>query len=189
MNLFPPLPSWDASHPIIVHLPLGAFAIVPIFVVLAIATREQWSKAFSISALVVLLVGVAGAMLAVMSGEAAHEIAEGASPLAELADPVMEEHEELAELARTVFAVLGVLYLGVVIGSSALGKKGKAGLVRVVHAGFLVLYVPALVLLSHVGHLGGRLVHEFGIHAPIARYTTDAVRAQPLPFHDEDDDD
>lgn len=185
MLSFPPIPSWDAVHPVLIHLPLGALPLAGIFVLLAAVARGSWSRAFAVSALTLLLIGAAGAMLAVMSGEAAGELVEGTMPQAEA---VLEQHEELAELARTVFAGLTAVYVGAAFGSSLLLKKGKRGAAAAVHVGFLILLAPALLLLLNAAHQGGRLVHEFGIHAPIAQYSG---TGSPLPIrsHEEEDDD
>lgn len=190
MNIVPPLPSWDAAHPVLIHVPLGALPLAGVFVILAIVTRERWSKAFATSALILMLIGTIGAFLAVMSGEAGAELAEGTGPLAALSDPVIEEHEELAELARTVFAGLTVGYVVVLIASGLLWKKSKRAVAVSIQVVFLMLYSSALLLLINAAHLGGRLVHEFGIHAPIARYSGDPG-ASPAPARpgEEDDDD
>ncbi|MCL4219947.1 MAG: hypothetical protein KJZ65_01120 [Phycisphaerales bacterium] len=185
MSLFPPIPAWNAVHPVLIHLPLGALPLAGVFVLLAALTKNQWSRAFSCSALLLLLIGAGGAMLAVLSGEAASELVEGTMPQAEA---VLERHEELAELARTVFAGLAVVYIGVAFVASLLHKKGRRVVAAGVHLGFLVLLAPALVLLANAAHQGGRLVHEFGIHAPIAQYTGDALPT-PVRGHGEDDDD
>lgn len=189
MELFPPIPSWDAAHPIVVHLPLGALPLAAVFVVLAMLTRERWSRAMAVSALIALLVGTGGAFLAVMTGEAAGELAEGPGPLAALADPVLEDHEELGELARTVFAVLSGVYVVAMIAGGALHKKSKRKIAALVYLVFLLLYLPALVLLADAAHLGGRLVHEFGIHAPIARDTGAVDRPAPQSIRQPEDDD
>lgn len=185
MSLFPPIPAWNAVHPVLIHLPLGALPLAGLFVLLAAITKSQWSRAFSCSALLLLLIGAGGAMLAVLSGEAASELVEGTIPQAEA---VLERHEELAELARTVFAGLAVVYVAAAFVASLLQKKGKRAAAAGVQVGFLVLLAPALVLLANAAHQGGRLVHEFGIHAPIAQYSGAAMPA-PDRGQGEDDDD
>lgn len=185
MSLFPPIPSWEAVHPVLIHLPLGALPLAGLFVLLAAIAKGSWSRAFAVSALMLLFIGAGGAMLAVMSGEAASELVEGTVPQAEA---VLEQHEELAELARTVFAVLAVTYIGVSFAASVLLKKGKRAIAAGLHLVFLLLLAPALVLLANAAHQGGRLVHEFGIHAPIAQYSGTDLPSQ-IRSHEEDDDD
>ncbi|KAA0216493.1 MAG: hypothetical protein DYG94_04915 [Leptolyngbya sp. PLA3] len=185
MSIFPPIPAWDAIHPVLIHLPLGVLPLAGVIVLLAALTNAQWSRAFAVWALVLLLVGAVGAVLAVMSGEAAGELVEGAVPQAEAA---FERHEELAELARTVFAGLAVVYVGVSLAGSLLLKRGRRAAASGAHLAFLVLLAPALVLLANAAHEGGRLVHEFGIRAPIAQYSgvEDALPAREVEEEHDD---
>lgn len=185
MSLFPPIPAWDAVHPVLIHLPLGALPLAGVFVLAAAIAKGSWSRAFAVSALVLLLIGAGGAMLAVLSGEAAAELVEGTVPQAEA---VLERHEELAELARTVFAGLAVVYVGVAFAASVMLKKGKRAIAAGLHLAFLVVLAPGLLLLMNAAHQGGRLVHEFGIHAPIAQYSGTAS-PRPVRAQEEDDDD
>ena len=185
MSLFPPIPAWNAIHPVLIHLPLGALPLAGVFVLLAAIAKGTWSRAFAVSALLLLLVGAGGAMLAVMSGEAASELVEGTVPAAE---GVLEQHEELAELARTVFAGLAVVYVGVSFAASMMLKKEKRAMAAGSHLVFLALLLPSLVLLANAAHQGGRLVHEFGIHAPIAQYSGNDSPPS-IPTREEDDDD
>lgn len=189
MNILPPLPNWDAAHPVLIHVPLGALPLALVFVVLSMVMRGQWSKMFAASALILMVIGALGAFIAVMSGEAAAELAEGTGPIAALSDPVIEDHEELAELARTVFAVLTGVYAIVFVVLGKLWNRGKPRLGVWIQSVFLLLYGSALLLLVNAAHLGGRLVHEFGIHAPIARYTGPGDLSPVPARHDGKDDD
>ncbi|GAB4386949.1 MAG: hypothetical protein Kow0022_17480 [Phycisphaerales bacterium] len=190
MSILPPLPSWDAAHPVLIHVPLGSLPLALVFVLLSMVMRGQWSKMFAASALILMVIGTLGAFIAVMSGEATAELAEGTGPMAVLSDPVIEDHEELAELARTVFAILTAVYAIIFVVLGRLSNRGKSGPAVWIQSAFLLLYGSALLLLVNAAHLGGRLVHEFGIHAPIARYTgPDDLPPVPARLDREDEDD
>src|SRR5690349_9698615 len=103
--MFPPIPAWESIHPLLVHLPLGLLFITPLLVILgAFPTRAQ--SGFLLSAFILILVGTIGLWVAVASGKAGEEMAEKIP----LAEPVLERHEELAELARNLFSGLAPLY-------------------------------------------------------------------------------
>ncbi len=162
--MFPPLPSWDAAHPIIVHIPIGILMVAPLFLV---ASMLPWRHAgiMAIVTLALMVIGTTGAALAVASGEEAGEAAESVAS----AEAVLEEHEEAGELSRNLFIGLTIFYAALV----ALPRVWKRASEHKVHAAisgvFLILNVLALGQLANTGHLGGRLVHEFGVHAPITK--------------------
>lgn len=178
--MFPPLPTWPNSHPLIVHFPVALLLVAPVFVALGLLPRR--GTGFSLAALVLLLLGTLGAVVAVMSGEAAHE--GGTLPAA--AESVMERHEELAELARTVFIALTAGYAGILILPRAFPEPRRAAVRSVAGVLYLLVYIGGAVLLANAAHEGGRLVHEFGVRAA-------GPSGSPLPAaapaeSDEDDD-
>jgi uncharacterized membrane protein len=159
----PPLPAWNAAHPIVVHLPIGVLTVGPVFVVwamLGVKTR----RAAGLAALIVLVVGCLGLVLATASGDAAEHIAVVTTgPAGDLLDA----HEEAGELARNAFLGLGGFY-AVVMGLVALfPARFTRPLWIGAHALVLAAYAVALLLLIDAGHMGGRLVHEHGIRAPM----------------------
>ncbi|MBD3173645.1 MAG: hypothetical protein GF320_00580 [Armatimonadia bacterium] len=154
----PPLPSWAGAHPLIVHLPLGALAVVPLLIILGLIV-PQCGRAFWWSALALMAVGTVGAWVAVESGHAAWEVALKSGEAGE----VLERHEELAELTRNAFTVLTGLYaamlLGPVVAKKELSWKANWGM----QVPFLVLYAAGLLILANTGHEGARAVHEFSV--------------------------
>lgn len=159
---FPPLPASEALHPLIVHLPIGALAVAPLLILLAMfATRMR--QPLSIAALLILVLGTAGAFAATFSGENAQH----AAFIPPQAKAVMENHEELGELARNLFATLTALYAAVFLIAVVRGEKFGRTPWIIAHAVCLAFYVVCFVQLANAGHLGGRLVHEFGVRAPL----------------------
>lgn len=161
----PPIPPWEGAHPIVVHFPLGLLLAAPVLVVLSLLVPKL-RRGIALSALAVMAMGAAGATLAVASGEATAEAVEH-TPEGRAAGDLLHEHEEAAETARMVFLVLTAAFGAIVIVPVARGKEFPRGADLAVHGAFLLFYGVACLHLAHVGHLGGRLVHEKGVHAPM----------------------
>lgn len=158
----PPIPPWNAAHPAIVHLPVGLLMFVPVLVLLALVlTRLRLG--LSVAAAAALVSGTLAAQLAVMSGEAAAEIA----VVDEQSEAVVHEHEESTEQARMVFIAISCIMLGglgwVLVKRERAPKWALPGTLGVV----LIASGVGCVMLANAAHLGGRLVHEFGIRAPL----------------------
>ncbi|HMB70185.1 MAG TPA: hypothetical protein VKU85_12770, partial [bacterium] len=139
----PTLPPWEGMHPLLVHLPIGLLTVAPIPALLALLMPAR-RVAFVLLTFFVLLLGTAGVLGAVMSGEAAEESVEERGLHTAAVHETLEEHEELAETTRTVYLILTLVAGGLAIG----GRKGK--LVGAVGVG------AAAVLL--VGTLAGFIV-------------------------------
>ncbi|HOT01134.1 MAG TPA: hypothetical protein PLY66_09025 [Acidobacteriota bacterium] len=158
--MLPPIPSWDTLHVLIVHLPIALLLVAPIFLVLAMAVSVH-RRAFALSALILMVLGTAAAFVAVSTGQAAGELADKT----EATMPVIEQHEEMGETTRNVFTALTVLYALILFGPAVLKKELGAKAFVLTSAVYLVLYLVGVWGLINTGHLGGRLVHEFGIRA------------------------
>lgn len=160
--MFPAPPPWEGMHPIVVHFPIALLLIAPLFLLFA-AFRPKATPT-ALAALSLLILGTGFLFLAVATGEAAEDQAEAVSA----AKATLQRHEELAEIARPVFLGFTVLYAGVVAASLILKDKLKRPVWAGLHLGFLLLYAGGALLLANIAHDGGRLVHEFGVHAPLA---------------------
>ncbi len=177
MFTLPSLPAWNAIHPIVVHFPIALIVITPALVLLALVFRPH-ARGLLLGALVTAAGGALGAIVAAASGEASAE----AVSMTAAAKAVLEEHEELGETVRTLACIL----FGAVGVLNAIAWKVGSGSRAILNvAGVLVIAgsLPVLLVLFNAGHQGGRLVHEFGVHAPLA--------AGPIPakseHHREDD--
>ncbi len=182
--MLPPIPSWDGLHPIIVHFPIALLLIAPILVLLGSFFPNK-GRSFLISAFILMLIGTIATWIAVSTGESAGELAERMANV----EAVLENHEELAETTRTVFTALTAIF-GVIVFAPMLFKKELPNLVVIpLNLAFLLFYGAGAVLLLNTAHEGGRLVHEFGVHAVM-----DTTAAQTAPNNgkqnnDGDDDD
>ena len=164
MELFPPMPSWEAAHPLVVHFPIALILVawVPMVVGL-VDVRRRW--AWMGAGLLLLVMGTAGAFIAVLSGEATEDKVVVTSELIERA---IHEHEEAGEMARTL-AVAATAMFVVALGLGAGMKKGRGrtlavGVAAVVFAG---VYGLCAQRLAWAGHRGGELVHAYGVRAPM----------------------
>ncbi len=168
---FPPIPSWEAAHPLLVHFPVALLLTVPLFAAAGFIPGDR-GRAFRTSALILMLLGSVAAHVAVLSGEAAEIYARGSQGV----DEVIHEHEEGAESVRTFFIALTLLY-AVLYG---IERRLKPGLRMGAYAAHLLLYLVACVALANAAHLGGRLVHEFGVRAVEAKELSRPQSAPPV---------
>lgn len=182
MELFPPMPNWEAAHPLVVHFPIALLMLawVPMLIGL-LDSKRRW--AWMVAALLMLLAGTAGAFVAVISGEASED---KVVVLSEVVDRAISEHEHMGEFARTLAVAATALFV-VVLGLGAGLKKGKGKTIALVIGGvvFLGVYGICVNRLAWAGHMGGELVHVHGVLAPMQGPPPEMIE-QGLPGDPED---
>ncbi|MEC9373980.1 MAG: DUF2231 domain-containing protein [Planctomycetota bacterium] len=185
MDLLPPIPAWNAVHPIVVHFPIALLLTAPLLAIAAILIRRH-RTGLAAATLITLALGVAAAWLVVLSGEAGEDAAEAVAA----ASAVLETHEERATITTWIFTGAAAVYALLFLPTLRPAEKptGRAWLAG--NALFLLAAGVGSLLLVSAGHEGGRLVHEFGVRAPIAS-TLDpgAPDAALHRDHDDSDDD
>ncbi len=164
MEILPPMPRYDALHPIVVHFPIALLMVAPVFIVLAMCLKKQ-AKAMLLSGLVLVLIGTGFAFLATSTGEAA----DGFVPDVPGASETLGKHEDLAELARNLFSGVSLLLALLTAFVWIRDTKLKHGHLVIMCIVMLLIYAWPTVVLINAGHEGGRLVHEFGTHAPVPK--------------------
>lgn len=161
MLQLPPIPNWESFHPLIVHFPIVLLLLAPLFILFSAIVRPHKGRPYMIIALAILVIGTGTLYLAAETGESAAEIAE----LDASSHAMLQTHQQLASETRIVFTVLAALLVMLV----ALGRILRVPPVRTyttaVPLAFLVLYSTGILFMVNTSHAGGRLVHEFGIHA------------------------
>jgi uncharacterized membrane protein len=162
MEILPPMPRWDGVHPIVVHFPIALLLVAPVFIILAMCLKKQ-AKAMLLAALVMVLLGTATAFLATATGEAA----EGFVPDVTEARQVLGDHEDLAELARNLFAGVALLLAGLTAFVWWRDEKLKHWHLVALCALMLLIFAYPSVVLLNAAHEGGRLVHQYGTRAPM----------------------
>lgn len=161
MLQIPPIPSWDSLHVLIIHFPIALLLLSPIFIVISAILTPPKGKPYMVAALITLLLGTASVFVAVSSGHSAAELAERGGPV----DAVLKAHEELAEETEIVFAGLSVILLGMYAVPRLLHRDENRLFSSFLPSAFLALYTVGVLFLMNTAHAGGRLVHEFGVHA------------------------
>ncbi|MBO6738758.1 MAG: hypothetical protein JJ916_02755 [Phycisphaerales bacterium] len=163
--MLPPLPPYEALHPLAVHLPIGVLLVAWVPMLIGVLDRKRRHTWLACGA-VMLLIGVASLQFAVMTGEAAERIVGGATQ--EISDAI-SAHEVLANRTRMLYILTVFLYmLAWLIYAKAQPKRERMVLV-VGCATVAIIYTLALMGLINTGHTGGVLVHIYGVRAPIGR--------------------
>ena len=141
--MFPPIPSWDALHPLIIHFPIALLLGAPMLILLGLLLRRHSTGLF-IAAFALMALGTIAVYFAVATGEAAGE---------------------LAERTRLIFTALTAIFAVVLFGPMLFKRRPGFKSSLVLNLAFLLLYAAGSIVLINVGHQGGRLVHEFGVRA------------------------
>lgn len=161
--ILPPMPPYEGLHPIVVHFPIALLMIAPVFILLAAVWKAQ-TRSMLAASLVLCVIGTAMAFLAVSTGEATEKFAE-AIPAAKA---TLHEHEELAEMARNLFIALTfVVGIATLIAWRLHDRLKPAGR-WIGTAVLLALFAFPLLTLANAAHEGGKLVHLYGVRAPLA---------------------
>ena len=164
MIQMPPISSWDALHPLIIHFPIALLLIVPIFVLIGALLREDRGRSFLMAALLMMVLGTASTFVAVSTGTVAGQLAERSPQV----NAVLKQHEELAESTRIVFSALTILFAALLFAPKLLNKPPSRMMTEALPLMLLVLYGAGTILLINTAHNGGRLVHELGVRAVVA---------------------
>ncbi|MGE5205711.1 MAG: DUF2231 domain-containing protein [Chlamydiota bacterium] len=161
MIQFPPIPAWDALHPLIVHFPIALLLVTPLFILIGALQRRDKGEMYLVSALILMALGTGAVFVALETGEAAGKLAERTPEI----NAVLEHHEQLAEKTRMAFSMLTVIFAAILLLPRLL-RRSSGWLARpALPLIFLVLYGAGMMLLVNTAHNGGRLVHEFGVRA------------------------
>ena len=161
MLQFPPMPTWDSMHPMIIHFPIVLLLLSPVFVLISATLSPPKGKPYMVSALLILLLGTGSLFIAGSTGHSAAELAERGGAV----EAVLEAHEDLASETQIVFAGLSTILLGMYFIPRLLKRQENRLFSTFLPLSFLVLYMVGFLFLVNTAHAGGRLVHEFGIHA------------------------
>ncbi len=159
----PPIPGWQAIHPLLVHFPIALLLIAPLFIVIGAVRKPERGFPFLLAALILMVCGTASMFAAASSGEAASKIA-GEAPVVRA---VLEEHEELAGTTEIAFTSLTLIFASILFVPMLLNQQPAPATSRMLPLVFLVFYATGVISLANTAHAGGRLVHELGVRAPM----------------------
>jgi uncharacterized membrane protein len=161
MLQLPPTPSWDSLHVLIIHFPIALLLLSPIFVLTSAALTPPKGRPYMIAALITLVLGTASLFLAAASGHSAAELADREGGVA----GVLKIHEELGEESEIVFGGLTAILFCMFLVPKLLRREENRLFSTFLPSAFLALYTVGILFLINTAHAGGRLVHEFGVHA------------------------
>ena len=174
MLQLPPLPTWDALHPLIIHFPIALLLICPLFILIGACLSSPKGRPYLNTSLILLLLGTASLFFAAESGEAASQLVDRDPPV----EVLLKSHQALAIETRNVFITLSIIACGVFFVPRLSGTKDRLLFSRVLPLSFLVLYAVGIIFLVNTADRGGRMVHEHGVHAMISP-TTEKPPASP----------
>lgn len=153
------MPAWSHLHPLIVHFPIALLTLAPLLVVLGLLWPSQ-RGGIHCSALVLLVLGTLGALLAWATGEAAAALAERTPELR----ATLVRHEHFGQLTAAIFGGLTLLFAGLWLLPLSRKRKDGIRLLRAWHLLWLLGAAVGLACLVRTGHLGGHMVHDLGTH-------------------------
>jgi uncharacterized membrane protein len=158
MGTLPPLPNWQELHPLVIHFPIVLLLLAPLFVVLGAALRSERSRMFLISALILMLLGTASLYISTQTGDAAsrqHQLSPQVSA-------VLLQHRTMAAETRTNFTVVTAMY-GLLLLLTLRFRLDVGELAAFLPVAFIAFYALGICQLLSIAHLGGQLVHKFGL--------------------------
>jgi uncharacterized membrane protein len=164
MQALSTIPNWAELHPLVIHFPIALLLVAPLFIIFGIIVNPQQGRPFLLTALSLIALGTLGTVLAVATGEAAADVAHRTATMS----AVLERHQELAENTQDIFALLTVIFAAILFLPRLLKREITTAVARILPLAFLVFYGAGAVVLVNTAHNGGRLVHEYGIHAMLA---------------------
>ena len=154
------MPPWNHIHPALIHFPIGLLTVAPLLVFVGLLWPAQ-RRGFHTSALILLLLGFAGLILAWLSGQAVERYARATPALL----AAVREHELLAQKTTLSFGLL-VAAFAVLWALPLLRKREMSNLLE---TGLLLLWLllsaGGVLSLGLTGHAGGHLVHDLHTHA------------------------
>src|SRR6516164_4728423 len=109
LQALPPIPDWTELHPLVIHFPIALLLVAPLFILVGIVMNSEDGRPFLITALALMVLGTLGTVMAVLTGEAAAEVAHRTTGMA----AVLELHQELAEITRDIFGLLSVIFAAI----------------------------------------------------------------------------
>ena len=149
-------------HPQIVHFPIVLFIIYALFEILGTITKKEF---LSKTAHILLLLGVLGAVAAVLTGNQAEALASSWEKQGAIIQfHAIGEHEEFANI--TLWFFVGLLVLRTVADL----KKKFIGYIKYI---FVVLTLVGCYFVYQTGDHGGKLVYKYGIGTDLKKMEID----------------
>jgi uncharacterized membrane protein len=177
MTMFqlPPIPALDGLHPLVIHFPIALLFVAPLFILIGAVLRPRQARPLFYSALVLMVLGTASIFVAIESGEAAAKLADRTPEI----NRILEHHEDLAENTRIAFSILTVAFAAVLFLPMVFKKELSRVASTAIPLAFLCFYIAGMARVANTADQGGRLVHQYGVHALVAPGSAPAQAAGP----------
>lgn len=150
-------------HPQIVHFPI---ALLLTYILLEIIGAIFKNNYFTNAAYIVLILGLLGAILAVLTGEQAAQIAKKWNELGTrngvpIPLGLIDDHENFATITLWYFAILTLLRTVFVI--QFIARKKFQNIFDKVRLGFVILAIIGAFFIYETGEHGSKLVYRIGV--------------------------
>ncbi len=153
------MPPWSHLHPLVIHFPIALLMVVPLLALLGLLWPRQRTGIHA-CVLILLTLGTVSAFLAVVTGMA---VPSPATPSPELT-ATLAAHEQLGKRTLLLFACLSLAFLAIQALPLLFKSRISPSWLLALHLLWLTVAASALLPLIRTGQLGGRMVHELGLH-------------------------
>ncbi|WP_243304411.1 DUF2231 domain-containing protein [Geothrix oryzisoli] len=153
------MPPFNHLHPAIVHFPIALLGTAPLLFLLGALWPSQ-RRGIHASALLLLVLGLLGGLLALATGDAAENLAHRTPELR----AALNAHELSAQWTMAIFGILTgawLIQLGV---ARFLHRELPPRLARTLFILWLLGSGLGVAALLRTGHLGGHMVHDLHTH-------------------------
>ncbi len=138
-------------HPIVIHFPIAFFMLYIFFELVNLYSTNLSLKKIS---LLVLLFGVIGGIVAVLTGNQSFQVLQSNPALTQLHTLMISEHEDFATITVWYFFVILVYQIFQFLKNKKNVKKQYI---------FVIFAAIGLYLIYQTAKFGGQLVYKFGI--------------------------
>ena len=165
----------------VIHFPIALLLVCPLLLIMGLIFKTH-SRGFFYSALLICFLGTMGAWVAVYSGYATataadrpQEILDNPSQLAQL-NHTLGNHARMAIDATWYFTVMTLLLAANLFIPNILKRNWPPKFQIIIPVIIIILLWGGGLIIAQTGHLGGILVHHFGLKAPL---TLDFMEDKP----------
>ena len=153
------MPPFNHLHPAIVHFPIALLGTAPLLFLLGALWPDQ-RRGIHAAALLLLILGLLGGLLALATGDAAENLAHRTPELR----AALNDHEAAAQWTMAIFGALTAAWLIHLGAARFLHRELPQRLTRVLFILWILVSGLGVAALLRTGHLGGHMVHDLHTH-------------------------
>ena len=159
-------------HPQLVHFPIALFIVYAFLETVGLLFKKE---AFTKAAFIILILGVLGALAAVLTGNQAEEAWQYWNTVSK---DLLEEHETYATI--TLWYFVGVLILRTLFVINVEIKNKFVAYAAKMKIGFVLLAIAGCFFVYETGQHGGKMVYKHGVGVSIEK------QSRQIPVKDKD---